>query len=122
MGKIVLNKVVRPVFGENKVVTTKERYSTIPSDLLVARVAQSANVKENTCRAAMLGIAEAIRYFVCNGHCVNMGRMGFFRPALSCASVAKASQVSTDLVRKVSVAYTPSKQIKESLAAISFNA
>lgn len=121
MGKINLNVQARPVFGTEKVVTSKETYSTIPSEMIVARIAQSANIKENTARAAMMGITEAIRYFVMNGHSVNLGRLGYFKPSVSCVSVAKAKQVSADLVRKVSVNYTPSVQVKNMLANISFN-
>ena len=76
MGKIVLKTQNRVVAGQERITTSKVNYSTIGSDLIYARVAQTANIKVTTVKSALLGIKEAVRYFVCNGHSVNLGPMG----------------------------------------------
>ena len=76
MGKIVLKTQNRVVAGQERITTSKVNYSTIGSDLICARVAQTANIKVTTVKSAILGIKEAVRYFVCNGHSVNLGPMG----------------------------------------------
>lgn len=76
MGKIVLKTQNRVVAGQERITTSKVNYSTIGSDLICARVAQTANIKVTTVKSALLGIKEAVRYFVCNGHSVNLGPMG----------------------------------------------
>lgn len=121
MGEIKLKPQVREVFGKSMVVTQKTTYSTIPSDLLIARVAQTANIKQNTARAAIIGIKEAVRYFVANGHSVNLGKFGYLKPRVKAASVAQAQQVSAELIKGVSIAYVPSKDIKNEINSISFN-
>ena len=45
MGQINLTGKVQNVFGKQRLVTRAERYSTIGSDLIVARVAQTAGIK-----------------------------------------------------------------------------
>lgn len=45
MGKIVLTTQSRNVNGEQRIVTRKVNYSTIGSDLICARVAQTSNIK-----------------------------------------------------------------------------
>lgn len=120
MGEIKLKTATRTSFGAVRAVTSKETYSTIPSDLLVARVAQTANIKENTVRAAVLGVKEAIRYFVMNGHSVNLGKFGHLRVGVSAQSVAQAKQVSAELIKSLTINYQPSTDVKKALAEISF--
>ncbi len=74
-----LKQSVGKVAGEQRLVTSAERYSTIGTDLIVARVAQTAGIKEATVRSAILGAKEAVRYFVMNGHSVNLGHFGNIR-------------------------------------------
>lgn len=120
MGEIKLQTATRASFGAVRAVTSQIRYSTIPSDLLIARVAQTANIKESTAKAAILGFKEAIRYFVMNGHSVNLGKFGYLKAGVQAQSVAQAKQVSAELIKGVKVAYTPSKEIKAELASINF--
>lgn len=122
MGQINLKVATKEVFGTAKVTTSKQTYSTIESDLIIKRVAQTANMKENEVRAAMLGITEALRYFALNGHSIKFGDFGTFKVGTSVASVAQASQCSTDLIVSVGLNYTPSAKVKEALSNISFNA
>lgn len=121
MGNIVLKTETRNVNGEEKLTTTRVNYSTIGSDLICARIAQTANIKVTTVKSALLGIKEAVRYFVLNGHSVNLGPLGIIGVAVSADTVAKASQVHRDLIRGISYSYRPSTEIKSHLANIKFN-
>ena len=55
MGNIVLITEPRNVNGEEKLTTTRVNYSTIGSDLICARIAQTANIKVTTGKSALLG-------------------------------------------------------------------
>ncbi|GEM_PF-3467341 len=133
MGQINLKQSVRKVAGEQRLVTTAERYSTIGSDLIVARVAQTAGIKEATVRSAILGIKEAtvrsailgikeaVRYFVMNGHSVNLGDFGNIRLSAQGKAVAQKSQVSRYLLSGIVLRYAPSVKVKNALASINFN-
>lgn len=118
MGEIKLKVSTRNVLGKPCIVTEKKTYSSIPSQMLIARVAQTANIKTNTAKAALLGIKEAVRYFVMNGHSVNLGQLGFLKLGVSAGSVARKEQVSADLIRKVTISYQPSKAVKQELANV----
>jgi len=98
-----LKQSVGKVAGEQRLVTSAERYSTIDSDPIVARVAQTAGIKEATVRSAILGIKEAIRYFVMNGHSVNLGDFGNLRLSAQGKAVAQKSQVSSYLLSGIAL-------------------
>ena len=121
MGNIVLQTTSRNVNGEERLTTNRVNYSTIGSDLICARIAQTANIKVTTVKSALLGIKEAVRYFVLNGHSVNLGPFGIIGVAISADTVAKASQVNRNLIRGINYSYRPSTEIKSHLANIKFS-
>ena len=121
MGNIVLQTQSRNVNGEERLTTSRVNYSTIGSDLICARVAQTANIKVTTVKSALLGIKEAVRYFVLNGHSVNLGPLGIIGVSVSADTVAKASQVHRNLIRGINYSYRPSTEIKGHLANIKFS-
>ncbi len=120
MGEINLKTQGQQTIDGYALVTRSQRYSTIGSDLICARVAQNSNIKQTTVRNALLGIKEAVRYFVLNGHSVNLGKFGIISLSVSAQSVPQASQVSRDLIRNVSLKYNASTTVKEALQNISF--
>lgn len=79
MGIIRLSSKIQKVLTNDRMVTRNVRYSTIGSDLIIARCSQVANVKPATVRSGILGLKEAVRYFVVNGHHVNLGKLGILR-------------------------------------------
>ena len=86
MGIIRLSSKIQKVLTNDRMVTRNIRYSTIGSDLIIARCSQVANVKPATVRSGILGLKEAVCYFVVNGHHVNLGklcilRLDFIEPA-----------------------------------------
>ena len=59
MGIIRLSSKIQKVLTNDRMVTRNVRYSTIGSDLIIARCAQVANVKPATVRSGILGLKEA---------------------------------------------------------------
>ena len=120
MGIIRLSSKIQKVLTNDRMVTRNVRYSTIGSDLIIARCAQVANVKPATVRSGILGLKEAVRYFVVNGHHVNLGKLGILRLKINAKSVAQTDQISADLVKRITIGYQPSVEVKEILSNISF--
>lgn len=120
MGQIKLTSQIQRTVDQRRMVTRAKRYSTIGSELIVARCAQVAGVKENTVRSGILGLKEAIRYFVVNGHHVDLGPLGFLRLRIKAKAVAQASQVNADLVKKITIGYRPSKKVSEIVSNVKF--
>ena len=79
MGIIRLKSNIQKLMSEPRMVTRNVRYTTIGSDLIIARCSQVANVKESTVKSGIMGLKEAVRYFVVNGHHVNLGKLGILR-------------------------------------------
>lgn len=120
MGQIkVRGKMQRVgVIDENRVLGRAVRYSTIKGDELVTYAANSSHIPESTLRACTLAMREAIAYFVLNGHHVNLSKFGILGFRSKQKSAADAEQVSSRLVKRMTVAFTPSKEIKEAIASL----
>lgn len=118
MGHVKLGVRTQNVGGKSRLVTFKEQYSTINPEVLVARIAQSANIKDTDVVQSLHAIEDAILYFVLNGHHVNLGRLGIFGMAANIGTCAQKEQCSVDLVRRLRIAFVPSTSIKDELANI----
>jgi nucleoid DNA-binding protein len=120
MGNIkVKGKMQRvAVINENRVIGRAVRYSTVKGDELVSYAAQSSHIPESTLRACTLAMKEAISYFVLNGHHVNLGKFGILGIRTKTKSAEDYEQVSTKLVKRVTVGFTPSVEIKNAIAQI----
>ena len=122
MGQIkVKGKMQRlAVVDDNRVVGRAMRYSTVKGDQLVSYASQSSHIRESTLLACTLAMREAISYFVLNGHHVDLDKFGILSVRSKQKAVDDAEQVNADLVTHLTVGFTPSKEIKEAIAAIRF--
>ena len=120
MGQIKVKGTMQhvAVANDNRVVGHPMRYSTVKGDQLVSYASQSSHIPESTLLACTLAVREAISYFVLNGHHVDLGKFGTFGIRSHQKSVTDAEQVSANLVKSVSIGFTPSVEIKEALAAL----
>ena len=118
MGKIkVRGKMQRvAVVNDNRVVAHAVRYSTVKGDEVVAYATRSSHIPESTLLACTLAIREAISYFVLNGHHVNLGKFGILGIRSSQKSATDAEEVSASLVKRVTIGFTPSVEIKDAIA------
>ena len=120
MGNIkVRGKMQRvAVINQNRVLARAVRYSTVKQNELVSYASQSSHIPESQLRACTLAIREAIAYFVLNGHHVDLGKFGYLGIRSKQKSANDAEQVRSDLVKRVTIDYTPSVEIKNAIASI----
>ena len=120
MGQIkVRGKMQRvAVINDNRVVARAVRYSTVKSDELTSYAAQSSHIPESTLRACTLAMREAISYFVLNGHHVDLGKFGILGIRSKQLSAVDYEQVNANLVKRMTIGYTPSVEIKQALASL----
>lgn len=104
------------VMNSNRVVGRAVRYSTVKGDQLVSYASQSSHIPESTLRACTLAMREAISYFVLNGHHVNLGKFGILGIRSSQKSATDAEEVSANLVKHVTIGFTPSVEIKNAIS------
>ena len=106
------------VMDSNRVVGRAVRYSTVKGDEIVSYASQSSHIPESTLRASTLAVREAISYFVLNGHHVNLGKFGILGIRSKQQSAVDYEQVSASLVKRITIGYTPSVEIKQALALL----
>ena len=118
MGQIkVKGKMQRlAVVDDNRVVGRAMRYSTVKGDQLVSYASQSSHIPESTLLACTLAMREAISYFVLNGHHVNLGKFGILGIRSSQKSATDVEEVSANLVKRMTIDFTPSVEIKNAIA------
>ena len=108
------------VMNSNRVVGRAVRYSTVKGDEIVSYASQSSHIPESTLRACTLAMREAISYFVLNGHHVNLGKFGYLGVHSKQLSAVDYEQVKANLVKSMTIGYTPSVEIKQALASVKF--
>ena len=120
MGKIKVKGTMQhvEVINDNRVVGHPMRYSTVKGEQLVSYASQSSHIPESTLLACTLAVREAISYFVLNGHHVSLGMFGTFGIRTHQKAVTDAEEVSAELVKRITIGYTPSAEIKKAIAAI----
>lgn len=120
MGQIKVKGVNQRVamFDEDRVVGHVMNYSKVKGDELVSYVSQSAHIPESSLRACTIAIREAIFFFVLNGHHVDLGRFGIFGIRSKQKSASDAEQVNTDLIKRLTVGFKPSEDIKRAIACL----
>jgi hypothetical protein len=104
------------IINQNKVVAKPVRYSTVKKDELVSYAAGSSHIPESQLLACTLAIKEAIAYFVLNGHHVNLGKFGILGLRGKAGSAMDPEFVSADLVKRITIGYHPSVEIKEMIS------
>ncbi|MBR5749770.1 MAG: hypothetical protein IKY01_13490 [Prevotella sp.] len=120
MGQIKVKGKMQRVacINDNRVVARAVRYSTVKADELVTYAANSSHIPESTLRACTLAIREAVSYFVLNGHHVNLGKFGILGIRSKQKSAVDPEQVKAGLVKRVTIGFTPSTEIKQAIAAM----
>ena len=120
MGQIKVRGKMQRVacINQNRVLAHAVRYSTVKADELTSYASQSSHIPESTLKACTLAIREAIAYFVLNGHHVDLGKFGILGIRSKQKAATDQEQVSSDLVHRLGIGFTPSKEIKEAIAAM----
>lgn len=108
------------VIDDNRVVGRAMRYSTVKGEQLVSYASQSSHIPKSALLSCTLAVREAISFFVLNGHHVDLGKFGILSIRSKQKAVTDAEQVNADLVTYLTVGFTPSKEIKQAIAALRF--
>lgn len=87
----------------------------IKEEDVVTYAAQSAGIPESMMRACTLAIADAISFYVINGHKVSFGKFGNFRLKVENTCVDTLEECQIDTVKRTNLHFTPSTKIKELL-------
>lgn len=98
-----------------------QRYSTIKADDVCEYAAQSAGIPVSQVKAFSIALGEAIRYFVLNGHHVEIGDFGFIGLTLKGRAVDATDQAKMVNVKRLKLSYTPSKKLNELMGKVKFN-
>lgn len=120
MGNIkVRGKMQRvAVINQNRVLARAVRYSTVKQNELVSYASQSSHIPESQLRACTLAMREAIAYFVLNGHHVDLGKFGYLGIRSKQKHANDAEQINSNLVKRITIGYTPSVELKNLIASI----
>ena len=104
--------------NSNRGIGRAVRYSNVKGDEMVSYASQSSHIPESTLRACTLAMREAISYFVLNGHHVDLGKFGILGIRSKQLSAVDYEQVNASLVKRMTIGYTPSVEIKQALASL----
>lgn len=102
----------------NGYIARPDRYTKIGSDNVIEYAAQSAGIPASSVRACCLAMREAVAYYVCNGHSVNLGKFGTFRPTLKALSVVSSKLCTAKYIKAIKVLYRPSQALQELVNAV----
>ena len=108
------------VLGEERYVCVPKRACLIEKDQLVSYVSHSAGIPESAFLAATEAMFEAISYFVCNGHHVELGKLGNMGPRITTKALADASEITSPLAARLGISFQPSPELKALLSDVSF--
>lgn len=107
--------------GTYRFVLSPELYTTLTEETVVKEAALRSGMSPHTIVAAYNGIADTLRVWATNGHCVPIPGLGSMRFGLRADSVADVADVKSSLITARRVIFTPSVPIKEELAKTSIS-
>ena len=87
----------------------------IQEDNLIEYASESACIPKSMMKACTMAIADAISFYVINGHKVEFGKFGNFRLKVENTCVDTLEECQADTVKRTGLCFTPSKTIKEML-------
>lgn len=88
---------------------------TIKEDELVEYISNSAQLPKSMVKACTMAIADAIKFYVINGHRVSFGEFGKFHLKVENTCVDTPEECLTDTVKRTTLCFTPSAGVKEVL-------
>lgn len=89
----------------------KLTFPVITEDALVEYIANSAAIPKSTVKACTIAIAEAITYFVINGHCVTFDAFGSFYLKMKTKVTQSKKECNTTLIKRMTIGFTANMQL-----------
>lgn len=90
-------------------------HTTITEDSLVEYISHSAGIPKSMVKACTMAIADAIGFYVINGHKVSFGDFGKFHLKVENTCVDTLEECLADTVKRTTLHFTPSAGIKKVL-------
>ena len=87
----------------------------ILEDSLLEYASRSAHIPKSMMKACTMAIADAISFYVINGHKVSFGDVGKFHLKVESTCVDTLEECQADTVKRTKLWFTPSTEIKEIL-------
>lgn len=102
-------------------VLTANLYNRLDDDKVVAEAAVRSGLPKPVINAAWGAIGEVIKAWVTEGHSVAIPGLGSLRFGLKSQSVADVNKVSSELISRRYIIFTPNVEIKQELNSTSIN-
>lgn len=93
----------------------------ITEDNLLEYASRSAHIPKSMMKACTMAIADAISFYVINGHKVSFGDFGRFQLKVENTCMDTPEECQADTVKRTNLRFTPSKEIKEMLSTAEMN-
>lgn len=89
--------------------------SIITEENLVEYISNSAQIPRSMVMACTMAIADAISFYVINGHKVSFGKFGKFHLKVENTCVDTPEECLAETVKRTTLCFTPSADVKEVL-------
>ena len=104
----------------DKYVTSAVRYSTLSQDDLINLAAENSGISKANMAAAFYAITQQIEQFVCNGHGLELGRLGTFYISTKAKAADTAEDAGIGALVSVAVKFRQSKNLRSLMSRVSF--
>ena len=107
------------VAGGEGYITRAVRYSTIDSDSVLEYAALNSGINRAQIAASVEAVLQTFENFLCNGHAVQLPRIGIFRFGVNASFASTEDEGGADAVTRRKVYFLPSVYLKGLLEDIS---
>ena len=119
--KLSVKKQTVYVAGGEGYITRAIRYSTIDSDSVLEYAALNSGINRAMIAASVEAVLQTFENFLCNGHSVQLPRIGNFRFGVNANFASTEDEGGADAVTRRKVYFTPSAYLKGLLDDISLS-
>ena len=91
-------------------------YPVVTSDNLIKYISQSANVPESSIRSCVAAIAQAIAYYVINGHAVHFDGFGTFNLRMQQKVAKTEAKATAENIKRLIPNFIAHKELREDVA------
>ena len=109
------------VAGGEGYITRAVRYSTIDSDSVLEYAALNSGINRAQIAASVEAVLQTFENFLCNGHSVQLPRIGNFRFGVNASFASTEDEGGADAVTRRKVYFTPSSYLKGLLEDVSLS-
>lgn len=117
--QVVTSKKHFALFDADKYITRAVRYSTLSQDDLINLAAENSGISKASMAAAFYAITQQIEQFVCNGHSLELGRLGTFYISTKARAADTIDNAGIGAVVRVAVKFRQSKKLRNQMSRIS---